>query len=53
VEKGVKVRIELPNGIGLSEAEIKLLIDDWIVPELIQAFIRDVVWGERSNRPSV
>lgn len=41
VENTLGVRIELPYGLGLSEDGVKLLIDGWIVPELIRVFIRE------------
>lgn len=41
VEKTPGVRIELPNGLGLTEDDIKELIDQWIVPLLIRQFIQE------------
>jgi len=43
VGKKPVVRVELPHGLGLSDEDLKELIDCWIVPQLIRAFFLEMV----------
>jgi hypothetical protein len=36
-----EVRLELPNGLGLSDEDLKQLIDHWIVPQLVRIFVAE------------
>jgi hypothetical protein len=39
VEKRPKVRVEVPDGLGLSDEQFIPLIEDWIAPRLVQLFV--------------
>jgi len=43
VKKNTEVCVELPNGLGLSDDNLKRLIDDWIVPQLIRVFVLETI----------
>lgn len=37
-----RVHLELPNGLGQSEEDLHRLIENWIVPQLIRAFVAEI-----------
>jgi hypothetical protein len=36
------VHLSVPSGLGLSDEDIKLLIDAWVVPRLIKIFVSSI-----------
>lgn len=42
-EKRPEVRVEMPDGPGLSDEDIKQLIESWIVPQRIRVFFLETI----------
>ena len=43
VEKKSEVRVEVPCGLGQTDEDIRVLIEAWIVPQLIRMFINETI----------
>lgn len=51
--KKLPVRVELANGLGLSNEDLRPLIANWIVPQLIGAFIAETKRQAQSNAADI